>query len=195
MSDGVLRRSTDIKHPPRHPLLYIPPSLPPITNPFPPNHSQCKDAIKRAEGILLPWLKGTNANPLLYDTTWGGLVLQSGLSNPYANFGNTYYNDHHFQYGYLAYTAAVIAKFDPGGWCALPLRLGLSLSISLCVCVCLSLYMYYIIYPPSLCHSPLTPFIPPPPPLGFVATHGPKLRAIVEDIANDDDANPAFPLG
>ena len=30
---------------------------------------------------------------------------------------------------------------------------------------------------------------------GFVATHGAKLRAIVQDIANDDDANPAFPLG
>ena len=68
----------------------------------------------------------------------------AGLKDPYVNFGNTYYNDHHFQvsqgsgdlkpalavigcltlspllglsppqYGYFAYTAAVIAKFDPG---------------------------------------------------------------------------------
>ena len=36
---------------------------------------------------------------------------------------------------------------------------------------------------------------PTPTTLGFVATHGAKLQAIVQDIANDDDANPAFPLG
>ena len=70
-----------------------------------------KEAVGLAEAVLEPWLVGNNANPLLYDTTWGGLVLQSGLSNPYVNFGNTYYNDHHFQYGYFAYTAAVRPSF------------------------------------------------------------------------------------
>lgn len=49
--------------------------------------------------MLLPWLTGGNKNPLLYDTTWGGLVVQNGLASRYANFGNTWYNDHHFQYG------------------------------------------------------------------------------------------------
>ena len=82
----------------------------------PPKNTQTKTAIRLAEATLLPWLQGSNKNPLLYDTTWGGLVIQNGLSNPYVNFGNTYYNDHHFQYGYFAYAAAVIAKFDPGMW-------------------------------------------------------------------------------
>lgn len=30
-----------------------------------------------------------------------------------ADFGNTYYNDHHFHYGYFIYTAAVIGYLDP----------------------------------------------------------------------------------
>jgi len=29
------------------------------------------------------------------------------------DFGNTYYNDHHFHYGYFVYAAAVIAYLDP----------------------------------------------------------------------------------
>jgi endo-1,3(4)-beta-glucanase len=30
-----------------------------------------------------------------------------------ADFGNSYYNDHHFHYGYFIYTAAVIGHLDP----------------------------------------------------------------------------------
>ena len=101
-----------------------------------------KEAVALAAAALEPWLKGSNKNPLVYDTTWGGLVLQSGLSDPYVNFGNTYYNDHHFQYGYFCYCAAVLARFDPA----------------------------------------------------FVKRHKEALRALVADIANDDDTSPSFPL-
>ncbi|KAM3577913.1 hypothetical protein VYU27_000018 [Nannochloropsis oceanica] len=72
-----------------------------------------EEAVALAAAVMTPWLGGTNDNPFLYDTTWGGIILQSGLSNPYVNFGNTYYNDHHFQYGYFCYCAAVLARFDP----------------------------------------------------------------------------------
>ena len=53
--------------------------------------------------------------PLAYDTAWGGLVssasytLQDGGG---ADFGNTYYNDHHFHYGYFIYAAAIIGSMD-----------------------------------------------------------------------------------
>ena len=53
--------------------------------------------------------------PLVYDTAWGGLVssasytLQDGGG---ADFGNTYYNDHHFHYGYFIYAAAIIGSMD-----------------------------------------------------------------------------------
>jgi len=33
--------------------------------------------------------------------------------NSGADFGNTYYNDHHFHYGYFIYAAAVIGHLDP----------------------------------------------------------------------------------
>lgn len=53
--------------------------------------------------------------PLVHETSWGGIVSSAtyttGDSN--ADFGNTYYNDHHFHYGYFIYTAAVIGYLDP----------------------------------------------------------------------------------
>ena len=59
------------------------------------------------------WLSGTNADPLVYDETWGGVVASSGITDPGAAFGQGYYNDHHFHYGYHVYAAAVLAKDDP----------------------------------------------------------------------------------
>jgi hypothetical protein len=46
-----------------------------------------------------PWLKGTNADPLMFDETWGGLVPSHGLKDFNADFGAGAYNDHHFHYG------------------------------------------------------------------------------------------------
>ncbi|MEM6928533.1 MAG: glycosyl hydrolase [Myxococcota bacterium] len=65
----------------------------------------------RAE--LEPWLDGTNADPLVYDETWGGVVVDSGLADPGAAFGQGFYNDHHFHYGYHVYAAAAVAEGDP----------------------------------------------------------------------------------
>lgn len=58
-------------------------------------------------------LAGQNGDPLVYDQTWGGLVISSGLNNPSAAFGQGYYNDHHFHYGYWIYAAAAMAKDNP----------------------------------------------------------------------------------
>lgn len=58
------------------------------------------------------WLDGSNAQPLVYDTTWGGVVSAAGLKDSGVDYGNGYYNDHHFHYGYLAYAAAVVAHED-----------------------------------------------------------------------------------
>ncbi|WP_437645607.1 glycosyl hydrolase [Sorangium sp. So ce362] len=66
----------------------------------------------RLKSHLNPWLNGENANPLVYDTTWGGLVTTNGLADETADFGQGYYNDHHFHYGYFLYAAAVLAKYD-----------------------------------------------------------------------------------
>ncbi|GIL47383.1 hypothetical protein Vafri_4213 [Volvox africanus] len=51
---------------------------------------------------------------LVYDTTWGGLILYRDAFTHTSNFfGNSEYNDHHFHYGYLLYAAAALAKGDP----------------------------------------------------------------------------------
>ena len=57
------------------------------------------DALSAGEALaaaLGPWLEGTNADALVYDGTWGGLVSSDGLADPGADFGNGFYNDHHF---------------------------------------------------------------------------------------------------
>ncbi|RYP52320.1 hypothetical protein DL768_002532 [Monosporascus sp. mg162] len=53
--------------------------------------------------------------PLYYETAWGGLVSSATYmtGNDGADFGNTYYNDHHFHYGYFIYAAAIIGYLDP----------------------------------------------------------------------------------
>ncbi|GIZ45238.1 hypothetical protein CKM354_000841600 [Cercospora kikuchii] len=53
--------------------------------------------------------------PWVYDDSWGGVVSVASYetNNPLEDFGNPYYNDHHFHYGYFVYAAAVIGYLDP----------------------------------------------------------------------------------
>jgi len=67
----------------------------------------------RLAPLVAAWLDGTNLNPLLYDTTWGGVVATASLPTELAQFGSGHYNDHHFHYGYLLYAAAVVIKGNP----------------------------------------------------------------------------------
>jgi hypothetical protein len=88
------------------------------------------------EGVEI-WASGLGEAPYVYDSTWGGLVncgcnytLPKGAkgdhgfcNNVFPNcpalvdvnedFGNGYYNDHHYHYGYHIGAAAVVAKLDP----------------------------------------------------------------------------------
>lgn len=66
----------------------------------------------RLTPLVNAWLDGTNGNPLVYDTRWGGIVSNRGVNDVGADFGQGYYNDHHFHYGYHLYAAAVLAKGD-----------------------------------------------------------------------------------
>ena len=64
----------------------------------------------KLQGRLEPWLNGDDPAPLVYDRSWGGLVSVDGISNAGAAYGQGYYNDHHFHYGYFVYAAAALAK-------------------------------------------------------------------------------------
>ncbi|KAK9458828.1 glycosyl hydrolase family 81-domain-containing protein [Lipomyces oligophaga] len=51
--------------------------------------------------------------PLYYDTTYKGLISSGGLGNDsLVDYGNSYYNDHHFHYGYHIHAAALIGYVD-----------------------------------------------------------------------------------
>ncbi|PHH68408.1 hypothetical protein CDD82_575 [Ophiocordyceps australis] len=53
--------------------------------------------------------------PLLYESAWGGVVSSASYStgDSGVDFGNSYYNDHHFHYGYHILAAALIGHIDP----------------------------------------------------------------------------------
>ncbi|KAK1982180.1 family 81 glycosyl hydrolase [Colletotrichum cereale] len=73
------------------------------------------DALRKLEAALDRYVNNLEQNPLVYDDVWKGLVSSASYGNgdTMADFGNSYYNDHHFHYGYYVYTAAVVAHFDP----------------------------------------------------------------------------------
>ncbi|KAK7420269.1 endo-1,3-beta glucanase [Neonectria magnoliae] len=52
--------------------------------------------------------------PLVYESAWGGVVSSAtyATGDSGLDFGNTYYNDHHFHYGYHILAAAYIAYLD-----------------------------------------------------------------------------------
>jgi endo-1,3(4)-beta-glucanase len=50
--------------------------------------------------------------PLVYETSWKGLVSTAGFADSGADFGNTYYNDHHYHYGYFVHAAAILGHLD-----------------------------------------------------------------------------------
>jgi hypothetical protein len=47
-------------------------------------------ASKLSASVIL-WLDGSNADPLLFDATWGGIVSADGIADPNADFGNGWY--------------------------------------------------------------------------------------------------------
>ncbi|KAF2025756.1 endo-1,3(4)-beta-glucanase 1 precursor [Setomelanomma holmii] len=61
---------------------------------------------------LARYVANQQLHPLFYDDSWKGVVSNAGFTDPGADFGNTYYNDHHFHYGYFVYTSAVIGYLD-----------------------------------------------------------------------------------
>ncbi len=74
------------------------------------------------KATLLPTVTPSNRDSLMYDTKYGGLIASRSWDSLNVtngiDFGSALYNDHHFHYGYILYTAAAIAKQDPGWFTA-----------------------------------------------------------------------------
>jgi endoglucanase Acf2 len=95
--------------------------------------TEFQDAFHRLRSGVEVWINGTAETPFVYDGMWGGLVScgcnfdgddNQGIcrnqfpdcpafDDPGLNFGNAFYNDHHFHLGYHIYAAAAVAHFDP----------------------------------------------------------------------------------
>ncbi|KAJ1915184.1 hypothetical protein H4219_004455 [Mycoemilia scoparia] len=71
-----------------------------------------KSLVSKLKSLIQPWIEGKNEDPLVYDQSWGGIISAKGKEDSGADFGNGWYNDHHFHYGYFAYAGAVLAKND-----------------------------------------------------------------------------------
>ncbi len=92
-------------------------------------HDEAMATAARLVEALNVWNNGTAEAPLVYDSQWGGIIscgcdykdghcingpdVCPGLTDVGNNFGNAFYNDHHFHYGYHIYAASIAAQFYP----------------------------------------------------------------------------------
>lgn len=72
-------------------------------------------SLRKLEAAFDRYVNNLEPNPLVYDSVWGGVCSTGSYGNNDSSidFGNTYYNDHNFHYGYYVYTAAIIGFLDP----------------------------------------------------------------------------------
>jgi endo-1,3(4)-beta-glucanase len=72
-------------------------------------------ALAQLKDAFAVFTSNTQIFPLYYDTDWKGLVSSASYvtGDSGQDFGNSYYNDHHFHYGYFIHAAAIIGYLDP----------------------------------------------------------------------------------
>lgn len=79
------------------------------------NSEWVEQGLEKLKQEMARYIDNVAKFPLYYDDTWKGLVSKAGLDGDQgSDFGNTFYNDHHFHFGYFIHTAAVIGALDPG---------------------------------------------------------------------------------
>ncbi|KAF1813085.1 endo-1,3-beta-glucanase [Eremomyces bilateralis CBS 781.70] len=79
---------------------------------------ECPDLVQsgleKLKQVFAVFISNKQPNPLAYDQVWKGVISIAGMKDgPGADFGNSWYNDHHFHYGYHVYAAAMIGYLDP----------------------------------------------------------------------------------
>ncbi|KAI1485066.1 glycoside hydrolase family 81 protein [Biscogniauxia mediterranea] len=79
------------------------------------NPKAAQSGLAKLKAAFTRFISNKQQYPLYYESAWGGLVSSATYQtgNDGADFGNTFYNDHHFHYGYFIYAAAVVGYLDP----------------------------------------------------------------------------------
>lgn len=81
-----------------------------------------KTFLSKMKTAMERFTNNNQINPLCYETNWGGICSTGGMSkgDTGVDFGNAFYNDHHFHYGYHIHACAIIGKIDQlvgdGSW-------------------------------------------------------------------------------
>lgn len=75
------------------------------------NRELAKISLNKLKKAFTPYLENRQQNPYRYDTVYRGIVARDGLPQSMggtgdrnAEFGHSYYNDHHYHHGYLVVT-------------------------------------------------------------------------------------------
>ncbi|KAI0164192.1 family 81 glycosyl hydrolase [Xylariaceae sp. FL1272] len=86
-----------------------------VANDLLKNPTMAQSGLKGLKAAFARFASNKQSFPLYYESAWGGVVSSATYKtgNSGVDFGNTYYNDHHFHYGYFVYAAAVIGYLDP----------------------------------------------------------------------------------
>jgi endo-1,3(4)-beta-glucanase len=91
-----------------------------VVNDILQNNESSKSALDQLKQAFSIWTKNEQPLPLLYDTRYKGIISSAAQDGDTgADFGNPYYNDHHFHYGYFIHAAAIIGHIDKqqgGNW-------------------------------------------------------------------------------
>jgi Predicted glycosyl hydrolase len=69
-------------------------------------------ATSTLHDLLTKFLDGFSTDNLLYDINFGGIITHNGVLNKEEDFGNGWYNDHHFHYGYILYASAILGRLN-----------------------------------------------------------------------------------
>lgn len=73
----------------------------------------CKSALSQMKKAFEIFTSNKQYYPLIYDTKFGGITPNGALQGDVnADFGSSYYNDHHFHYGYFVHAAAIVGYID-----------------------------------------------------------------------------------
>ena len=76
--------------------------------------SATKTFLAKMKTAIERFSNNSQTYPLCYETRWKGLCSTGGMESgdSAADFGNAFYNDHHFHYGYHIHAAALTAYID-----------------------------------------------------------------------------------
>ncbi|KAF7727727.1 hypothetical protein EC973_007186 [Apophysomyces ossiformis] len=84
------------------------------------NPELAKTSLDKLKDVFSIFLENRQQDPFFYDKVYRGIVARDGLTpdlggtgDANAEFGHSYYSDHHYHQGYLIVTASVIHHLDP----------------------------------------------------------------------------------